>query len=86
MNTHYRGTTDVPVRQIAITIDGQEVNVPEGSTILTACNAAGKDTPTLCYGDTLTPKMPAGSAWWSSRARVSLCPPAPAGSNPAWRS
>ncbi len=56
MNTHYRGTTDVPVRQIAITIDGQEVNVPEGSTILTACNAAGKDTPTLCYGDTLTPK------------------------------
>ena len=56
MNVHYTGATDAPVRQITITIDGQEVSVPEGSTILTACNAAGKDTPTLCYGDTLTPK------------------------------
>ena len=56
MNVHYMGATDTPVRQITITVDGQEVSVPEGSTILTACNAAGKDTPTLCYGDTLTPK------------------------------
>jgi predicted molibdopterin-dependent oxidoreductase YjgC len=47
---------NAPVQQVTITIDGQEVSVPEGSTILTACNAAGKDTPTLCYGDTLTPK------------------------------
>src|SRR3569833_3947535 len=47
---------NAPVQQITITVDGQEVSVPEGSTILTACNAAGKDTPTLCYGDTLTPK------------------------------
>ncbi|BEV44913.1 2Fe-2S iron-sulfur cluster-binding protein [Afipia carboxidovorans] len=56
MNVHYMGATDTPVRQITITVDGQEVSVPEGSTILTACNAVGKDTPTLCYGDTLTPK------------------------------
>jgi predicted molibdopterin-dependent oxidoreductase YjgC len=56
MNVHYTGATDTPVRQITITIDGKEVSVPEGSTILTACNVAGKDTPTLCYGDTLTPK------------------------------
>ena len=56
MNVHYKGGADTPVRQITITIDGKEVSVPEGSTILTACNAAGKDTPTLCYGDTLTPK------------------------------
>ena len=47
---------DRSVRQVTITIDGEAVSVPEGSTILTACNAAGKDTPTLCYGDTLTPK------------------------------
>ena len=47
---------NAPVQQITIIIDGAEVSVPEGSTILTACNAAGKDTPTLCYGDTLTPK------------------------------
>lgn len=44
------------VQQVTISIDGEEVSIPEGSTILTACNAAGKDTPTLCYGDTLTPK------------------------------
>jgi predicted molibdopterin-dependent oxidoreductase YjgC len=56
MNTHYRRATAAPVQQITITIDGEEVSVPEGSTILTACNAAGKNTPTLCYGDTLTPK------------------------------
>jgi predicted molibdopterin-dependent oxidoreductase YjgC len=47
---------NAPIQQITITIDGKEVSVPEGSTILTACNVAGKDTPTLCYGDTLTPK------------------------------
>ncbi len=59
MNAHDPGAagkmgTSVPL--VKITIDGEEVSVPEGSTILTACNAAGKDTPTLCYGDTLTPK------------------------------
>lgn len=47
---------NAPVPQVTISIDGEEVSVPEGSTILTACNVAGKDTPTLCYGDTLTPK------------------------------
>ena len=56
MNVRYPGFTDTPVEQITITIDGEEVSAPEGSTILAACNAAGKDTPTLCYGDTLTPK------------------------------
>ncbi|MGB3394760.1 MAG: 2Fe-2S iron-sulfur cluster-binding protein [Stenotrophomonas sp.] len=56
MNVHHRGAAAMPVQQVTITIDGEEVSVPEGSTILTACNAAGKDTPTLCYGDTLTPK------------------------------
>jgi predicted molibdopterin-dependent oxidoreductase YjgC len=56
MNVRYAAASDAPVRHITITIDGEAVSVPEGSTILAACNAAGKDTPTLCYGDTLTPK------------------------------
>ncbi|CAM3161471.1 NAD-dependent formate dehydrogenase iron-sulfur protein [Paracoccus aminovorans] len=56
MNRHFSGAAEAPVQQITITVDGQEVSVPEGSTILTACDAAGKITPTLCYGDTLTPK------------------------------
>lgn len=42
-------------RMVALTIDGQEVSVPEGTTILDACREIGIDTPTLCWGDTLTP-------------------------------
>ncbi|MEV5409384.1 2Fe-2S iron-sulfur cluster-binding protein [Thermopolyspora sp. NPDC052614] len=45
-----------PKRLVEITVDGKAVRVPEGSTILDACHAVGKDVPTLCYGDTLTPK------------------------------
>ncbi len=44
-----------PVRTVALTIDGHEVRVPEGTTILQACRAIGIDTPTLCYLETLTP-------------------------------
>ena len=45
-----------PRRLVEITVDGETVRVPEGSTILDACASLGKDIPTLCYGDTLTPK------------------------------
>jgi predicted molibdopterin-dependent oxidoreductase YjgC len=38
-----------------ITIDGVAVSAPEDATILEACRAAGKDQPTLCYLETLTP-------------------------------
>ena len=40
---------------ISLTIDGAEVAVPEGSTILDACRALDKDQPTLCYLENLTP-------------------------------
>ena len=43
-------------RTVDITLDGESVKVPEGSTILDACRAAGTEIPTLCYGDTLRPK------------------------------
>lgn len=42
-------------RTVELTVDGQEVSVPEGSTILQACEKVGIDTPTLCYESTLTP-------------------------------
>lgn len=42
-------------RTVELTIDGAPVRVPEGATILDACKARGVSTPTLCYGDTLTP-------------------------------
>ncbi len=45
----------LPKRMVAATIDGQEVSVPEGTTILQACRGLGIDTPTLCYLETLTP-------------------------------
>ena len=40
---------------ITLTIDGREVLVREGSTILDACRGLGVDTPTLCQLDNLTP-------------------------------
>jgi predicted molibdopterin-dependent oxidoreductase YjgC len=44
-----------PVPEIALTIDGEAVTVPAGTTILGACRQLGIDTPTLCYADNLTP-------------------------------
>jgi len=51
-------TTDVSrPDEVAVTlrIDGNDVTVPEGSTVLDACTAAGVDTPTICYAENLTP-------------------------------
>jgi len=44
-----------PRRLVELTIDGREVRIPEGGTILDACRQLGIATPTLCYADTLTP-------------------------------
>ena len=50
-------TTGLQVRRtVELIIDGQKVNAVEGSTLLDACRASGKEIPTLCYGDTITPK------------------------------
>jgi predicted molibdopterin-dependent oxidoreductase YjgC len=46
---------DAPQAQVELSIDGTAVQVGQGSTILDACRAAGKDIPTLCYLETLTP-------------------------------
>src|SRR5258706_8149904 len=40
---------------LTATIDGREVQAPEGTTILDACRRLGIDTPTLCQLETLTP-------------------------------
>jgi predicted molibdopterin-dependent oxidoreductase YjgC len=47
--------TQAPARLVTLTIDERQVEVPEGSTVLDACAKLGIDTPTLCYGETLTP-------------------------------
>ena len=45
----------LPKRMLTVNVDGQEVDVPEGTTILQACRGLRIDTPTLCYLETLTP-------------------------------
>ena len=40
---------------IELTIDGQGVSVPEGTTLLGACAKLGIEIPTLCYLETLRP-------------------------------
>lgn len=42
-------------RMIELTIDGQVVSVPEGTTIHKACEKIGVEIPTLCFLDTLHP-------------------------------
>ncbi len=40
-------------KRIALTIDGKEVSVPEGTTVLMAAREAGIEIPTFCHHDTL---------------------------------
>ena len=41
--------------EITARVDGVDVEVAAGSTVLDACLQAGADLPTLCYGPTMTP-------------------------------
>src|SRR5438132_7511118 len=45
----------MPKRLVGITIDGRDLEVTEGSTILDACRRLQVDTPTLCQLENLTP-------------------------------
>jgi predicted molibdopterin-dependent oxidoreductase YjgC len=45
----------LPKRMVTLSIDGQEMEVLEGTTILEACRLLRIDTPTLCQLETLTP-------------------------------
>jgi predicted molibdopterin-dependent oxidoreductase YjgC len=45
-----------PGRLVEFELDGETVRIREGATILDACRRAGIAVPTLCWGDTLTPK------------------------------
>ena len=39
---------------LKLKVDGVEVEVPPGSTVLQACEAAGKEIPRFCYHDRLS--------------------------------
>jgi predicted molibdopterin-dependent oxidoreductase YjgC len=43
------------VRHVDLKIDGRDVRVPEGTSLLDAAKTVGIETPTLCYLKTLTP-------------------------------
>jgi predicted molibdopterin-dependent oxidoreductase YjgC len=45
----------LPKRMITVNIDGEDVQVTEGTTILEACRGLSIDTPTLCQLENLTP-------------------------------
>ena len=45
----------MPKKMVGLSIDGRDVEVIEGSTILDACRSLQVDTPTLCQLDNLTP-------------------------------
>ncbi len=42
-------------RPVSLTVNGQVISVPEGTTLLQACRQLNIDTPTLCYLENLTP-------------------------------
>ena len=44
-----------PRRSLDLTVDGRDVSVPEGATLLQAAREAGVEIPTLCFLETLTP-------------------------------
>lgn len=48
-------TSNAGATRVSISIDGRDVQVDAGQTILDGCRAAGIDTPTICYADNLTP-------------------------------
>ena len=45
----------LPKRMVTVNIDGEDVQVTEGTTILEACRGLKIDTPTLCQLENLTP-------------------------------
>ena len=40
---------------MSLTIDGQQLSVRDGTTLLAACREIGIEIPTLCFLDTLHP-------------------------------
>ena len=46
-----------------VTIDGIEIEVPQGATVLQACEMAGKEIPRFCYHERLSLPAIAACAW-----------------------
>lgn len=40
---------------VTLSVDGTPVTIQSGGSVMDACTQAGVDTPTICYGENLTP-------------------------------
>ena len=48
------------MKKVTLNIDGKEIEVQEGMTILEAAKSVGINIPTLCYNEKLTPQAACG--------------------------
>ena len=64
-------------KTVTLTIDGNEVTVPAGTSIMRAAMEMGTQIPKLCATDMLEASAPAACAWSRSRAAPARRPPAP---------
>ena len=65
-----------------VTVDGVELEVPQGATVLQACELAGKEIPRFCYHERLEhrrqlPHVPGRGRAGAAQAAgvVRACPP-----------
>lgn len=47
--------SDKSEKMVTLTIDGEEISVPEGTTLMEAAAMLGKEIPVICYSDKTTP-------------------------------
>ena len=45
-----------PQRRVTVNVDGVDVTATEGQSLLDVCRSEDIDVPTLCYGETITPR------------------------------
>ena len=62
---------------LQISIDGKEVSVEQGATVIEAAQKLGTYIPHFCYHKKLSIAPTAACAWWKWKKRPSRCLPAP---------
>jgi hypothetical protein len=70
-------------QMVTLTIDGFDVTVPEGTSIMRAAAEAGFRSRSCARPTVLRPSGPAGCVWWRSRGGTARLRPAPLRLRPA---
>ena len=63
------GLRTTMAKMVTLTIDGIQVEVPEGTVVVDAAKKAGVDIPVFCYHPKMEPVGCAACAWWRLAAR-----------------